>query len=428
MDNTNQNYTDSQLPPVPDDMLPPTPPVVIEEISRSKRFWRKFGGDGFIVSVIVHTILIIIAVVWIVSLPPSEPPPEKFDSGAGGGNGGPKLSMSEVRVQPRNAKAMVKTPSKLVAKGAASSISLPDMPSINMSSLTTGSLLGAGSKGSGGGAGGGSGGGIGPGSGGAHKVSLFGSSGYGVAGLTGTFYDLKQSAKGGGGNGKNDGKYLENARKFAANWDEGFLARNFFQSPQKLSLQQMLIPLRHGNAGEAPAAFEAPNVAPSNWIVHYKGTVTVPFTGKFRFVGMADDWIVVRWNRKLALTSGYGNSMVASYNIPKNGKPPAGVGASFPYLDRPAMQSGPWISVSKGATCDIEIAMGETPGGEFCAILAFQKDDDKSPLYLFRVSKDPIPKEATDNSKGAIPQNVQLDGGGFIWTAAKATGARPRFR
>jgi hypothetical protein len=382
-----------------------------------KRFWRKFGGDGFLISVGLHLALLIIALTWIVSVTIiSSPKQDAFVTGAGGGTDGSKVSMSEHRIKPKNARNMVKTPSKIVSKSSNASVSLPDMPNLNMSALQSGSLAGASSKGLGGGAGGGIGSGIGPGRGGGRNmVSLFGIGGFNAPGLIGSLYDTKQTS---GGAPKDPGipGYIAIAKKFiAAGWNENYLRANFFESKEKLTLQQVLMPLRAGNSVEAPESFQAPNVKPSRWIVHYKGAVKAPFSGRIRFVGMADDWIVVRWQKQLKLVAGYPDSIVASYAVGKNAKPPAGVGDTFPYLSRPPMQSGPWTTITKGQEYNMEIAMGETPGGEFCAVLAFQKDNEKSPLYLFRMTGGDLPKMITDGSKGEIPPNVDITGGGMIW-------------
>ncbi|MDR1817490.1 MAG: hypothetical protein LBR07_04810, partial [Puniceicoccales bacterium] len=280
-----------------------------------------------------------------------------------------------------------------------------------MAALTDGNPLGAASKGLGGGAGGGEGGGIGVGRGGGRNmVSLFGTRGFDVPGLAGKFYDIKQSRSGTYNDPGIPGYITVCNRFISSGWRESVLEK-YYASPSELSLQQFLIPVRPGNAGEAPAAFQAKNVKASRWIVHYKGSVTAPFTGKFRFVGMADDWLTVRWNGKLGLVSGY--NLIGSYG----GKtPPRGVGERYPYgFGRPAFFTGPWIEVRQGSSYDMEIAIGETPGGEFCGVLAWQKENAKSPLLLFRMDAGPLPKEAIDGSKGGIPTNVQLDGGKLIW-------------
>jgi hypothetical protein len=403
-----------------------------ENLTPAKRFWRKFGGDGFLVSLGVHILLIIIILTWVTAhYVINSTKPEDFVTGAGGGNQGNKVSMSEHRIKPKNARNNVKTPTRLVSKSASASVSIPDMPNLNMSALKSGNLAGATSKGLGGGAGGGIGSGIGPGRGGGkNMVSLFGTSGFNTPGLVGTLFDIKQTT---GGTFKDPGVggYVTAVQKFiSSGWSESFLRANYFESKQKLTLQQVLMPLAKGNASEAPTAFEAPSIKPSRWIVHYKGAVKAPFSGKMRFVGMADDWITVRWQKQPKLIAGY--NLMGTYTSakPSGGKnakapaPPAGVGDTFPYLNRPPMQSGPWFTVTKGTEYDMEIAMGETPGGEFCAILAFQKENEKSPLYLFRMSGGPLPTMVTDGSKGEIPKNVDNTGGGMIWEPKMARASR----
>jgi len=399
--------------PVLDDAKPVTP---------FQRFWRRFGGEGFIISAGLHAVIIILALIWIVQRFVISPDPEKFTTGAGGGNNGATVSMNEHRIKPKHARQQVRSPNKLLVKGAATSVSLPEMPSMNMAALADGNPLGAASKGLGGGAGGGEGGGIGVGRGGGRNmVSLFGTRGFDVPGLTGKFYDIKQTRNGALRDPGIPGYVAVCNRFVSSGWSESVLEK-YYVSPEKLSLQQFIIPVRQGNAGEAPAAFQAKGVKASRWIVHYKGSVTAPFTGKFRFVGMADDWLTVRWSGKLGLVSGY--NLIGTY---PGKNPPKGVGDRYPYgFGRPAFFTGPWIEVREGESYPMEIAIGETPGGEFCGVLAWQKSNSNSPLYLFRMAKGELPKEATDGSKGNIPSNVQLDGGGVIWTPKMNTGFRGR--
>ncbi|MDR0535478.1 MAG: hypothetical protein LBG65_03885 [Puniceicoccales bacterium] len=397
------------------------PALLAENLSPFKRFWRKYGGDSFLISVGVHIVLAIIAVTWVVSVVViNDKKDNKIDTGAGGGNNGDRVTMSEHRVKPKNARNMARSSMKLMSKSSTSSVSLPEMPSLSMASLDSGAIAGASSAGFGTGAGGGDGPGIGPGKGGGRNmVSFFGVDGFGAAGIVGTLYDIKRTPKGeptaAAGSVPN---YLAVARKFVnSGWNEAVLRGNYWESPTKLSLQQVLVPLMSAEA--APKSFKADGMAGKRWIAHYKGSVVAPFSGKMRFVGMADDWITVRWGKKNLLVAGYPASHTGSYvsGTPRKGaKPPAmpdGVGDSFPYgFRRPNFQTGPWFNVSKGSTYEIEIAIGETPGGEFCATLAFQMGVRDAKLLLFRMSNDPLPEGV---EKAAIPANVDLTGGGFVW-------------
>ncbi|MDR3229306.1 MAG: hypothetical protein LBT53_07855 [Puniceicoccales bacterium] len=174
-------------PPVPEVSAPETlpldfsqtqpaaepPPVVIFSIPRWKLLWKKHGGESLLISIAVHAVLLILAYVIVSQVVTySLKPLDEFDTGAGGGTNGDKVSMSEHRIKPRNAKSAVKAVPKLTVKGAAS-VSLPEMPRMTMA-LESGSAMGAKSKGFGGGAGGGIGTGIGPGRGGGRNmVTIF---------------------------------------------------------------------------------------------------------------------------------------------------------------------------------------------------------------------------------------------------------------
>jgi hypothetical protein len=399
-------FADPALSPAPE-ITPDTP---------FRRFWRKFGGDSFLISLGVHLVLFILAylvIKTVISI--STKREDEFVTGAGGGTGGEKVSMSEHRIKPKNAKSAVKTVPKLTVKGA-SSVSLPEMPKMTMA-LESGSPMGASSKGFGGGAGGGIGTGIGPGRGnGRNMVSLFGSTNFNTAGLIGTFYDFKQTARG-VQRGKNEGRYISEVQRFFKNqWDTAFLEKSVFRAPERLVITQFLIP--DMRAEKAPEAFNV-KVAPSNWIAHYKGTVTAPFSGNFRFVGLADDWIVVRWRGQNALEGGNQGGLLPLNKLRSKygtGAPPAGVGDTYPGF-RPGwpLRCGPWFQVSKGTKYPIEVVIGETPGAFFCAFLAFERKDEPGKVILFRMDNKPQDPELASGKKGPIPPGVDWSGGGVVW-------------
>ncbi|MDR1818267.1 MAG: hypothetical protein LBR07_08925, partial [Puniceicoccales bacterium] len=93
----------------PEDLKPP---------SAFQRFWRRFGGEGFIISAGLHAVLLILALIWIVQRFVIAPDADKFPTGAGGGNNGATVSMNEHRVKPKNARSQVRSPNKLLVKGA----------------------------------------------------------------------------------------------------------------------------------------------------------------------------------------------------------------------------------------------------------------------------------------------------------------------
>jgi hypothetical protein len=419
MNNTSNNAF-PPLPPVPPQEAPPFadfPPVAAEPfpeedpaVIRRRRFWNKFGVEGFLVAVGLFTIFILFAIFWVFRTFIITSTPEDFTTGAGGGNQGEKISMSEHRIKPKNARSLVKSLPKLTAKGA-SSIALPELPNVSLNALESGNPLGAASKGLGGGAGGGEGGGIGPGKGnGRNLVSLFGRSDFRTAGLVGTFYDFKQGPKK-EQRGYNTGRYMNEVREFfRRKWDVAYLERTAFHAPQRLVVSQLLIPTM-GAAG-APQAFNVP-AAPSNWIVHYKGVVTAPFTGKFRFVGSTDDLMAVRWDRKNALDFGGVLPRSKQGNLYGEGKTHPDTLQTYPGR-APGwhLTCGPWLDVREGQKYPMEIVIGEAPGAIFYSILCFEKRDEKGKLYLFRMTATP---QAEELKRKWIGSDYDVTGGKYVW-------------
>jgi hypothetical protein len=341
--------------------------------------------------------------------------PTTFATGAGGGDGGDKVSMLKNKIKPKHASNIAKNMPKLAAKGTRSAVAIPEMPSMNMSALdNSGSLAGGGSKGLGGGGGGGDGPGMGPGFGGKGMVSLFGVSGFGTSGLVGVFYDFKQDPK---GNFKDPGRapYVALVRGFMkSGWSETYLRQRFFSAPDKLTLTHVFIP--QIPAEEAPKAYNvADKVKPSRWMAHYRGSVTAPISGRFRFVGAADDWIVVRWGGRVVLDSGY--DIVAQPE--KHNGPPCGVADVFPSSLPIPLRCGPWLTVAKGRDYPIEVAIGETPGGVFYAYLCYETEKEPGKLKLFRMGAGELPAQIKDGDRRLPP--VDMNGGGLVWKPGMKT-------
>ncbi len=147
----------------------------------------------------------------------------------------------------------------------------------------------------------------------------------GGSALEGTFYDLKQTGKGRsrkvsdlatkGGDGTlniNRNKYYEAISNFLnKGWSVSQLSK-YYESPNKLYASNFYMPV--ALARYAPIAYQVGDnkkpqnqwmCQPSGWCVVYRGKVRAPKTGKYRFIGMGDDCIAVRFNRKLVLEGGY---------------------------------------------------------------------------------------------------------------------------
>jgi len=383
-----------------------------EPLARPRRtLWQRLGGEGLALSVLVHIVLVLIAIVWVVSTVTDgagKKDPNAFATGAGGGAGGPKAKEFKTKLQPKNIKSLAKTNTRITSKNANASLAVASLPSMSNPLLSAGAIGGGASKGFGGGSGGGIGDGKGVGAGGGRNfVSLFGMKGssLGASGLIGTLYDLKQTAdrKPTSAAPANTGiaPYRTSVREFLeSGWSAGRLQR-FFKSPDKLVSGQLFITGR--SADDAPKAFEVEKLMkPSRWVVHYRCYVEMPSSMPFRFVGSGDDFLIVRWNRKIALDDGYETYLAGGGNYKDFG---VKVTQEFKVDRRPGglhrLKAGPWIQVTKGTKVPVEVLIGETPGGVFDCYLAIEvaksstkvngQYEGEGKLKLFRCNSDPLP-------------------------------------
>jgi len=432
-----------ELPPEGPSGLPPELPLVVDEedlkAKRSKRtFWQKLGGEGLAISVIIHLILIVIALFWVISTwtDSAKKEPDSFSTGSGGGAAGERAKQFKTRLQPKNPKSTAKTPNRISSKNANATIALPDLPTTSMASLNTGLMGGGQSKGFGGGSGGGIGSGMGIGRGnGKNFVSLFGSK-LGTNGLIGSFYDIKQTSgrkntPATPGSAEGISAYREVVREFfAGGWTVSKFS-GYYKSPDSLIAGQIFVPSRPADAG--PAAFGVEKeVKPSRWVAHYKATVEVPQSLPFRFVGSGDDWLLVRWDRKVALDDGYEHFLVPDGNY-KDFKQV--VKKDF-YIDRKPgnlnrLACGPWINATKGTKVPIEIIFGETPGGVSDVYLAIEvaksgnrvkgEYEGEGTLKLFRVNNEPLPDEIKNPGRGLT---IDMEADGWIFRTVRDSASR----
>jgi len=411
------------------------PPVETgaEPLARPRRtLWQRLGGEGLALSVLVHIVLVLIAIVWVVSTVTDgagKKDPNAFATGAGGGAGGPKAKEFKTKLQPKNIKSLAKTNTRITSKNANASLAVASLPSMSNPLLSAGAIGGGASKGFGGGSGGGIGGGKGVGAGGGRNfVSLFGMKGssLGASGLIGTLYDLKQTAdrKPTSAAPANTGiaPYRTSVREFLeSGWSAGRLQR-FFKSPDKLVSGQLFITGR--SADDAPKAFEVEKLMkPSRWVVHYRCYVEMPSSMPFRFVGSGDDFLIVRWNRKIALDDGYETYLAGGGNYKDFG---VKVTQEFKVDRRPGglhrLKAGPWIQVTKGTKVPVEVLIGETPGGVFDCYLAIEvaksstkvngQYEGEGKLKLFRCNADPLPAGVARDKRDL---DIDMEAKGWIF-------------
>lgn len=236
-------------------------------------------------------------------------------------------------------------------------------------------------------------------------ANLFGSVEKSETALIGTFYDLKQTQR---REPPADHKeYSDVVEEFLANgWDESVLNR-YFRASQALYTTQIFIPRMRADA--APKAYGVEKIVkPSAWVAHYKGQVSAPEDGTYRFVGGADDVLVAAVNGKTVFSYVLWKVKLPVWN--QEDKDFSMKGGGWPMI------AGNWFEVKKGEPFDLDILIGERPGGEFEAFLLYQKkgaayslDNDGKPLLpIFQLAHYDTP------AGGQAPKFLK---GSEIWKA-----------
>ncbi len=220
---------------------------------------------------------------------------------------------------------------------------------------------------------------------GAGTASVFGT----VAGtpnqLEGYLYDLKQTADR-KPTGITPEEYHKVLMKFVQHhWDANILAA-YYKSPKPLYTSAILIPIMNANLG--PKAFGLENeVQPSRWIIWYKGKVSPPTPDHYRFAGMCDDVLLVRLDGRMVLDGSLSPVENKKYDQPW--KPNA-------QTNKRPMHLGEEFAFSPSESKDIDIIIGEEPGGVFYASLFALKKGETYPndkgglpeLPLFQIGTD----------------------------------------
>ncbi|GAA5117693.1 hypothetical protein JIN84_17010 [Luteolibacter yonseiensis] len=406
----------------------PTEQAYHEAATPPKRsIWQKLGAGSLSISIISHGILVLIGLIIVVKIiPPEEEKPVDFLPKSGGG-GSPA---AQSQAQKHRVQMTQPNLARVAAAGAVSNITLPEPEELtqmtSLGALSSGSMSkGLGGNGSGGGKGDGNGLGIGSGmapglSAGTGNKNPFGMVSAERGALTGTFYDLKQT-RSGKPTEMTDVKMRELLKEITKRGFRDSVFNDYFKAPRQLYQTKLLIPQMPADG--APAAFEVEKeVQPRMWVVVYRGAVKAPKSGKFRFVGECDDFLVVRFNSRPVFDYGYTMAGTGTHvngradefdgtkenreleNEVKKNTPMKFPIPFYKYDATPAhnrniggLAVGPEFNVEEGKTYPIDIMIGEIPGGYFSVALmieevgaTYEKDPAGFPILpLFRLDTVP---------------------------------------
>lgn len=221
----------------------------------------------------------------------------------------------------------------------------------------------------------------------AAPTGVFGSSTRNEASLIGILYDLKQDQK---RHQVNEDFQTLLGDFIREGWNEDILNR-FYRATRPLYTTQVFVPLF--GADHAPQAFGVEDIMqPRQWVIHYKGQIRPPHAGTYRFVGMADDLIAVAVNGKTLLIAEHGGSKLKNHgwrDAPRD-QIKTSSGSSV---------AGDWFTVLADEIVDLDVIIGERPGGEFGAWLMIQQQgadyarnsDGKEILPAFQLGECDIP-------------------------------------
>ena len=204
--------------------------------------------------------------------------------------------------------------------------------------------------------------------------SLFGGDkGFGNE-LEGTFYDLKMKPDGSPSDLKiaeskeeekrQNSKYKEVLQNFGGSWIISRFDKKYFKAPNKKFATTFMVP--YMEAEEAPKAYAVDDVVqPRRWVAYYNGKISAPETGRYRFWGIADDVLGVRIKGRTVIDASFMNFTGWESRDERNRKYKMSTSTLF---------IGDWFRMTKGKPVEMEVLIGECPGGYFYCHLLIEQD------------------------------------------------------
>lgn len=200
------------------------------------------------------------------------------------------------------------------------------------------------------------------------EVTLFGGGQTIGNDFVGTFYDFKRTRSGRATPMDPDNFRIELGRFVRERMRTSRIAK-YYRSPKKLYATTFTVPAIRSSV--APAAFGEADTLGYCWMAHYKGQLVNKEDIRFRFRGMGDDVMVVQINGKIVLNACWPNDseiVIAGQwqsNSADNRKYQLGNNQSV---------VGDWIDLKAGEPADMQVIIGEVPGGVFASMLTVEID------------------------------------------------------
>ncbi|MEE9368047.1 MAG: SHD1 domain-containing protein [Pontiella sp.] len=351
-------------------------------MKKSKKI-NKGAPSGFIISLMVHAVAFSLAgllVVFTVHQKEEKKfiPPKPVDR--------PKMKLKKPKVKVKKS-VKPKSTTRIVTK--VKRASMPDIQLPEMSGMSDGLVGGIGGFE------------IVPDIG---EITVFGAGQTIGNDFVGTFYDFKRN-RSGTPRIMSDAQFVDAMVKFnSSGWKPSSIAR-YYRSPKKMYATCFMMPTLRSSV--APTAFNEGDTIGYAWMVHYKGQLVYPEDIKIRFWGHGDDILAVRVDGKLVLNACWEDNNRGTRLIGGKWVSSATKNRQF-YMGNNLAWGGDWIELEAGVPKDMEVIVGEVPGGGFCSMLTvevegaeYERNRQSRDIYpMFKTS------EATHDMADAILEHL----------------------
>lgn len=208
------------------------------------------------------------------------------------------------------------------------------------------------------------------------EITVFGSGQSIGCDFVGTFYDFKRDRTG-RPNGIDPETFTDRVAEFIrTGWRTSTFSR-YYRSPKKLYTTSFMVP--PVSSSIAPSCFGEERTVGYCWLAHYTGKIVHKDGITFRFWGQGDDILTVTVDKKVVLAANWPSDDHLGTLVCPQWRSTAKNNRRFP-MGNNASAIGDWITLEPGVAKDMEVVLGEIPGGQFCAMLCVEVQGEEYPL------------------------------------------------
>lgn len=189
--------------------------------------------------------------------------------------------------------------------------------------------------------------------------------------FVGRFYDFKRSRSGSTKIMDPDNFRSELGRFVRSGFRQSTIAQ-YYESPKKLYTTSFCIPAIRSSM--APSAFGEGDTLGYCWMAHYKGQLVYDKDIRFRFRGVGDDVLVVMVDGEVVLNASWPDD--TENTVAGFWQSSSADSRRFRLANNTAVV-GDWIELKANEPKDMQVIIGEVPGGVFSAMLVVEVDGEE---------------------------------------------------